>query len=289
MDFMKIDYNHERNVMIPCDTYPFKIFETNPKAYKVFLSYLQSVPDEVSALINDCINKFISQGISKIKWLDVGAGLGDPVFPVLKLLERQGITVEYSYLDPSLKAFNIFSNFAKTNHHEHLVKDVNITTWENYSTSNSYDLITFFHSAYYIKNWFSNPSSLSKAVSLLNPRGFVFFSNLDKMADYNRIVSIIENEGNRRPPITSEDILSRCSYLSLTRITTRSFHKYLPISYIKSSNHLDYMDIVEFLSDRPFTSKSSDLVSGMSDNMLFPISTIAIESEEIMQYQNQVS
>jgi 2-polyprenyl-3-methyl-5-hydroxy-6-metoxy-1,4-benzoquinol methylase len=276
---MTTKYPNEKMVMSPCDTYSFNIFETNPRAYKVFLSYLQSVPMETSELVKDCINKLINRGISKIKWLDVGAGLGDPVFPVLRILEQHGIKIEYHYLDPSISAYNIFLDHTKMYSQENVVSSVNITTWEDYSSTESFDLITFFHSAYYIKNWFSQASnSLEKAIGYLEPDGFIFFSNLDQIADYNKVVTNIENEsGHRKPPITSENILECYSYLNLSKATIRrTFRKYLPVQCIKNNNYRDYKDIVEFLSDKPFTDKTSKLICEMPNNMLFPISTITI-------------
>ncbi len=260
------------------DTYPFNIFETNPNAYKIFLKHLKSIPFEISTLKNDCINMIIEKGLSKIKWLDIGAGLGDPIFPLIKLLDKQGISVEYHYLEPSKRARKIFCNDIKLYSYQRMTVTYNTTTWEDYEPQESFDLITFFHSAYYIKNWsMQSPNSLTKAIDCTNPGGFIYFSNLSEEAHYNKIVSSIEDDlFFKKPPITAENIMALCSHLNLPKSVNRNINLYLEINEIKKNNYSEYKDVVEFLTDKPFTEELSDLISNFSHSMLFPISTISI-------------
>lgn len=268
----------KREVNIEWSTYPFNIFDTNPCAYKTFLSHLKSVPFEISALERDCINQLISKGLSKIRWLDVGAGLGDPVFPVFQLLEERGISVEYHYLEPSQRAFEIFHSDVRSCLYQRMISTYNISTWEDYKPSESFDLITFFHSAYYIKNWSTKlPNSLSKAAEYINPGGFMYFSNLDKRAHYNQVVTNLKSGLSvRKPPIATENIKQLCGYFNLPDPIERNINMYLKVKEIKNNNYSEYKDIVEFLTDKPFTEELSDLVSQMPNEMLFPISTISI-------------
>jgi SAM-dependent methyltransferase len=268
----------KEELYIGWDTYPFDIFENNPRAYKIFLKYLKSVPFEVAALENDCINKLIKKGLSKIKWLDIGAGLGDPVFPILKSLEQRGILVDYHYLEPSKRAYKIFRHDIESQFYQKAVFTYNTKTWEDYNSSESFDLITFFHSAYYIRNWSTqSPNSLTKVINYINPNGFVYFSNLSEGADYNKVVSNIQKEkAVRKPPITAENIMSLCAYMNLPESVNRNTNLYLEVNKIKNNNYSEYKDIVEFLTDKPFTEELSDLISNFSQNMLFPISTISI-------------
>jgi SAM-dependent methyltransferase len=268
----------KEELQISWDTYPFDIFDTNPSAYKTFLKYLKSVPFEIAALENDCINKLIEKGLSKIKWLDVGAGLGDPVFPVLELLEKRGISVDYHYLEPSKRACEIFRRDIESHLYQKAVFTYNTKTWEDYDSSESFDLITFFHSAYYIKNWSAQlPNSLTKAVDYLNLNGFIYFSNLSEGADYNKVVSSLKKKNAvKKPPITAENIMSLCAYMNLPESVNRNIDLYLEVSRIKDNNYSEYKDVVEFLTDKPFTEELSDLISNFSHSMLFPISTISI-------------
>jgi SAM-dependent methyltransferase len=260
------------------DTYPFDIFNTNPNAYRTFLRYLKSVPFEISALEGDCINQLINKGLTKIKWLDVGAGLGDPILPVFELLKERGISVEYHYLEPSKRAHEIFRSDVESHSYQRMISSYNVATWEDYKSSESFDLITFFHSAYYIRNWSTESSnSLIRAVKYLSPGGFIYFSNLDKRAHYNQVVSNLETGlGIKKPPIAAEDITQLCAFLNLPNPIERNIDMYLKVKEIKDNNYSEYKDIVEFLTDKPFTEELSDFVSRMPNEMLFPISTISI-------------
>jgi SAM-dependent methyltransferase len=259
--------------------FPFSILDTNPIAYKVFLSYLQSIPDEVNALFEDCINKLIDRNIPKIKWLDVGAGLGDPTFIVLNMLQEKGIEVEYYYLDPSSRASMIFYEESKLRSCSSIVKDIIIEKWEDYQSEERYDLITFTHSAYYIDKWFDeSQNSLVKAVNLLSPNGLLHFSHLDEEADYIKLICDIRFKGKIKnsPPITSQDIISLCSRSGLPKPLVKKINKYLPVDFIRRNSYYEYKNIVEFLTDKPFTEESSALVRKMPNEMSFPISTISI-------------
>jgi SAM-dependent methyltransferase len=213
------------------------------------------------------------------KQLDVGAGLGDPAFHILKKLRAENINVEYHYLDPSSKAADIFKSDAMRSGLDVSIKSMTIGKWEDYRSDETYDLITFFHSAYYIDGWHLKDSNvLNRSVNLLNSDGKLFFTHLDEDADYNRLVAEVNSTSTTcNSPITSSNLISLYCLNGFEKsIEVKTFTKYLDLMYVKGQSYADYEYLVEFLCDRPFEIKLSHLVESISDVFSFPISAISI-------------
>ncbi len=84
----------------------------------------------------------------KLRWLDVGAGPGTKPIQILKGIREYFGNIELDVLEPSEEwQRKLTENFQRAKL-EKIISRKYKTTWEDFHSTNEYDLITFFHSVY---------------------------------------------------------------------------------------------------------------------------------------------
>jgi len=102
--------------------------------------------DEDEVISDDFLKRFSNIYQRKeLRWLDVGAGPGTKLIQILRGLDK---TVELNILEPSAEWQRILAQNFKIEGLSSIISRKYQIRWEEFKTSEKYDLITFFHSVY---------------------------------------------------------------------------------------------------------------------------------------------
>ena len=138
------------------------IFNDGQEAFNTFMRSTNQKPNINGWLNRRCPAK------EGMKILSIGAGTGEEMLGYLNGLRGRGVNFRIDYLDPSQELFKTFSESMRRNGLQDRIGGPFHCTFENFTTTEKYDLIIASHVFYYIDK---KDDSLKKLWSFLKPDG----------------------------------------------------------------------------------------------------------------------
>ncbi|MBL7160459.1 MAG: methyltransferase domain-containing protein [Candidatus Aenigmarchaeota archaeon] len=136
------------------------------KAFETFTKSTTQHRDAINYITNNILSKTDVKKLKNNGWrvLDIGAGVGDEIIPIIKFLNSYGNTKLFA-LGPSKKELDTFEGRI-----EEAGIDAKIirSNWEKYEPKVKFDFIIASHVFYHIKNW---ETMIPKVIDSLNDNG----------------------------------------------------------------------------------------------------------------------